>query len=219
MRRFIYFVALVVALVSLSAVAQNTQQVTFSADQRLPDAPVYISAILIDGHKIAQDEPIAVSSDWSQHVSVVVTNASPKNVIEGTVQIAFLESGQGTQESPDIIRGVSVGRLPPVALFWRDGSTRVVGPEETARPSISVAPGSSITFDFSQIGPAAYKEAVSRVGTITKCRFTLNMFYFAGGNRWVWGHFYEPTSSPGQWIRMSSQDFFLGADPANQPSR
>lgn len=199
-------------LFGVLATAQTTPDaITFQVAPRLPTSPIYISSIQINGLSVPLNQNVILTPDWAQHLTVIVTNASQKTVVTGHVEMYFPQSGEQTSNNLVVARTLQVGRPPAVAMYKKDGTPRTVSSDVTSAAPISMAPGQSVTLNFSQVAPNALTEAIAKTGTVTNVAFALGMFYFDDNSRWFPGRFSVPGSSPGVWKEISANDFYLGS--------
>lgn len=195
------------AITAFAGAQTIPSSLTFEVAPRLPESPVYISAVQVDGRDVPVNKPITLAAGWQQHLAIVITNASPKTVVSGEAEMFFPETGMATANNLVVARTERVGQLPAVARYKRDGSQRVLSADVVNAPSVEVGPGQSFTLNFSQVAEDALIEALRKTGGVTKITFATGLFYFGDNSRWFPGRFGVPGAAPGQWTEVTAAEF------------
>jgi|SRR5580700_5694455 hypothetical protein len=152
--------------------------------------------------------PFQAGEDWLQNLVIVVKNLSNKEIVAGSVNIRFPETGKGTPEDAFVGQTITLGQRPEYALHaTRDGHRLNIGPTEP----ISVKPGEGMKFAVSPYGSEIRRQIESKraFSDIGACAIMLGPFYFSDGTRWAsYSGFQKPDpSAPGKYARITAEEF------------
>jgi hypothetical protein len=159
-------------------------------------------------YKLWDNVSFQADDDWLENLVIVVKNLSNKDVVAGTVNIRFPETGSGAPGDAFIGQAINLGQWPEYALHaTRDGHRLNVEPSEP----ISIKPGQEMKFVLSPYLSEMRQQIETKrpFTSITTCALTLGPFYFSDGTRWAsYSGFQKPDPSVrGKYAPITVEEF------------
>ncbi len=164
--------------------------------------PMGLIIVLYDGRPTLDRVPFDAPDDWLKHVTIAIRNESAKNLIAGSIQVAF----PGIGGDPMIIRYIRFGVTPEHQLITGSGEKVEPPRGETAT---SVPPGGYIRIplatDYDSIRSAIEKRVP--LSQATTCVIDYGVYYFDDDMRWSINSFRraDPTI-PGKYAPMAPEE-------------
>jgi hypothetical protein len=167
-----------------------------------------ITRNLLHPYSLWNNVSFQAGEDWLENLVIVVKNLSNKEVVAGTVNIRFPETGSGAPGDAFIGQSITMGQRPEYALYaTRDGQrSNIIGTEP-----ISIKPGQDMKFVLAPYVSEMRQEIETKrsFSTITRVALMLGPFYFSDGTRWAsYSGFQKPDpNAPGKYARITAEEF------------
>jgi hypothetical protein len=169
-------------------------------------APVIVSTVTLNGVAITPGKPFVADDDWLKNMTIVITNRSPKTIVDGWLLLALPETGDGTRTNPEIAQQIQFGQLPESARHTASGKTL----DPSFYEPMSLSPHQQLTI------PLAPFVATLRRNVETKGSFSavstilvqLSVFYFNDDTKWDNGTYEKPDPDHvGRYLRIPYWEF------------
>ncbi len=202
--------ACAVALLIAPAFAQLAKtppsEITFSLRDpgRIPNAPVAIRGISIDGRPLRLDRPVRVQGAWLHTIVITLANISPKAIVNGGIGLVFPESGDGSSDHPYQAVWCTRGRVPKIVWLAKDGYH--LPPGWNLQQPWRLPPGGIVRLTFAADGDAVQAKLADKA--IHRAEFVWETFYFADDSRWSAGMYaLPPVPGSRQWTMVTPEQF------------
>jgi hypothetical protein len=205
-----------------SPTAADMKRVTFPWDRNAPARIVQVlegatdvtgegrDPVTAQVYKPWTGKPFPAGDDWIRDLVFVVKNFSNKEVIAMNISLDFPQTGAGVPGSPMVASGISLGREPENALYDpRTGRKRASAQQISDRAPFSILPNQEVRiavaphYDSIKAGI----EAKQPISTITTCRVSFVVFYFADGTRFGGGFWKPDPNNPGMYLPMTRDEW------------
>ncbi len=167
-----------------------------------------ITSNLLHPYSLWDNVSFQAGEDWLENLVIVVKNLSNKEVVAGTVNIRFPETGSGVPGDAFIGQAITLGQWPEYALHaTRDGHRLNVAPVAP----ISIEPGQELKFVLSPYVSEMRQQIETKrpFSSITRLALLLGPFYFSDGTRWAsYSGFQKPDpNAPGKYAPITAEEF------------
>jgi hypothetical protein len=195
----------ILALFAVTMFAQDGADTNLKTVHLFPTNPhdaVAIVRVMKGNTEIQPSVAFEAGDDWLKEISVVVRNVSPSKIVYVSIDAHLPESGAGTQDSPRVAAGNSVGQKPEHAMYSAlTGQRR----HEAPRDSINLEPGKELVVpivsqsDYDNI--RSLIQARQPLADVRKCEVWVTTVFFADGTKWASGAYWRPDrGSPGKYL-------------------
>ncbi|MFZ0420655.1 MAG: hypothetical protein WAM04_21320 [Candidatus Sulfotelmatobacter sp.] len=210
MRRTYACMFSILALFAVTTFAQDGADLNLKTVHLFPTNPhdaVMIVKVLKGSTEIQPDVPFEAGDNWLKQISVVVRNVSPSKIVYLNVDAHLPQSGAGTQDSPRVAAGNSVGQKPEHAMYSAlTGQRR----HESPREPINLEPGRELTVpivsqsDYDNI--RSLIQSRQSLADLTKCEVWVTTVFFADGTKWASGAYWRPdAATPGKYSLVPAE--------------
>jgi hypothetical protein len=145
--------------------------------------------------------------DWLKNLSIVAANRTWKKIVFMRVFVSFPELKQSNGVEGGVGTEITLGRLPAIAAYDRNGNPFHLGDE----PSLELHSGYKISISFARDEPMlrGIVEKWQPFSTVSQCYVILKQVWFADGMHWDEGsYYYRPDPDHlGRYLRMESSYF------------